>query len=711
MSTTFARSAFIRLASSSLAGLTLAFRLDGPAHANGLPGLEARGSDFAPNVWLTVHPGNTVTVTINKSEMGQGVVTGLPTLIADELDFSLERVAVEFCIADSKYVYPGGRPSLGTGGSTSMRTSWTILRRAGATARAMLVQAAANAWNADPATLATSAGNVIDPASHRRATYGSLAKAASRLPVPTDVALKKPDQWNLIGKPSTRQLDTVAKTTGTTTFGLDVVVPGMRYAALVRPGVVGGAIKSFDARRARTVKGVIDVVQVPQGVAAIATNTWAAFKGKEALVVEFDDGPNGELNSPALFAAAERLVRNSGAARVASKRGDAEAAAGKTLEAVYRGPYLAHAAMEPWNATADVRADACEVWVGTQAQTAVQTLAARYSGLPLEKCVVHTTYLGGGFGGRSVPDPAGEAVAVSKAIKAPVKVVYPREDDIAQDHYRPMSVNVLRGVLDPSGNPIALTHTVASQAVYLPHGSAGVDRSAMSGAADMPYDIANFTAAWAPFEPGIRVGNWRAPDANFNAFALESFVDELAHAGGRDPVQFRLALLGHDARSANVLRTVAQRANWNGARGANVFRGVAIGNWNGSYCAQIADISLDGGSLKVHRVSAVVDCGLIVNPEIVVAQVQSGIVFALSAALTGKITIGQGRAEQKNFDSYTVVRNADTPAIDAFAVPSQEAPSGVGEIGVPALAPAVANALFAATGKRVRDLPLHDSLG
>jgi isoquinoline 1-oxidoreductase subunit beta len=498
MSMTFARSEFIRLASSSLAGLTLVVGFEGCARMQGQTALaEGTDQDFTPNVWLTVHPDNTLTVTINKSEMGQGVATGLPTLVADELDFPFDRVAVEFCIADPKYVYPDGR-GIGTGGSTSMRTSWLILRRAGATARAMLVQAAAKAWNVDPATLTTSDGSVIDPASKRRATYGSLAAAASRLPIPADVELKKPEQWNLIGKASTRRTDVVAKTNGSAKFGMDVVVPGMRYAALARPTVVGGKVKSFDARRAKAVKGVIDVVQVPQGVAVIADNTWAAFKGKAALVVEFDDGPNAGLNSSELFAQAERLAKSPSGAKIALTRGDAAAAVGKTLEAIYRGPYLAHAAMEPWNATADVRADACEVWVGTQQQTGVQNIAAQYSGLPLEKCVVHTTFLGGGFGGRSAPDPAGEAVAVSKAIKAPVKVVYTREDDMTQDHYRPMSVNAVRGVLDPSGTLIALTHTVASQAVNqvgVSNGPGGIDRAAINGVANMPYDIPNVTAA------------------------------------------------------------------------------------------------------------------------------------------------------------------------------------------------------------------------
>ncbi|MGZ3549791.1 MAG: molybdopterin cofactor-binding domain-containing protein [Vulcanimicrobiaceae bacterium] len=364
------------------------------------------------------------------------------------------------------------------------------------------------------------------------------------------------------------------------------------------------------------------------------------------------------MNSANLFEEAERLAKSPSSATIAAKRGDAQTAVGKTLESIYRGPYLAHAAMEPWNATASIHADSCEVWVGTQAQTAVQALASHYSGLPLEKCLVHTTFLGGGFGGRSVPDPAGEAVAVSRAINAPVKVVYTREDDITQDHYRPMSVNALRGVLDANGKLIALTHTVASQFISRPTpGSTELYfRSAMNGASNIPYDIANFTAAWAEFNPGIRVGNWRAPDANFNTFAVESFIDELAHAAGKDPVEFRLAMLGHDAKAANVLRTVASRAAWSGTRGTDVFRGVAVSSWNESYCAQIADVSIDNGAIRVHRVSAVVDCGLVVNPDIVEAQVQSGINFALSAALTSKITIAHGTAEQTNFDSYVTDR-------------------------------------------------------
>ncbi len=709
-----ARSGFIRLATSSLAGLSLAVSFGAGAAEAAASDAAASGAGFSPNVWLTVHRDNTLTVTINKSEMGQGVATGLPTLIADELDFPFERVAVQTCVADAKYVYPGGRPALGTGGSTSMRTSWTILRQAGATARAMLVSAAAQSWNVDPAQLTTAGGVVLDPATNRRASYGDLAEAASRLPVPTEVALKTPAQWNLIGKPATRRVDVAAKSTGSAKFGMDVVVPGMRYAALVRPRVPGGKIKNVDATKAKAVKGVAGVVVVPQGIAVVAHNTWAAFKGKAALVVDFDDGPNAGVNSAALFAAAERLAKNAAAAKVAVQRGDAGAVSGRSFDAVYRGPYLAHAAMEPWNATADVRAGSCEVWIGTQQQTAVQQLASQYSGLPPERCIVHTMFLGGGFGGRSVADPAGEAVAVSKAIGAPVKVVYTRADDIEQDRYRPLSVNALHGVLDPGGKLIALTHTVASQPLSrarLADSPGGIDHSAVNGAANMPYDVANFTASWADFDSGIRVGNWRAPDANFNAFALESFIDELAHAAGADPVAFRLAMLGSDPRTANVLRLVAERAGWQGARGAGVFRGVAVGNWNGSYCAQIADVSMAGGALRVHRVCAAVDCGQLVNPDIVAAQIESGINFALSAALTGKITIAHGRAEQKNFDTYTVLRNAGAPKIDVFTVPSREDPTGVGEIAVPALAPAVANALFAATGKRVRNLPLSDALG
>lgn len=374
------RSDFIRLGSSAVAGLCLA--IDLPILARGA-GADSAATDFAPSVWLAIHPDNTLTVTINKSEMGQGVATGLPTLVADELDVPFENVAVAFCLADAKYAYPPG-DRLGTGGSTSMRTSWLILRQAGATARAMLIAAAAKTWGVDPASLTTEAGNVVDRAANRRASYGSLAAAASQLPVPTGVALKSPEQWNLIGKPAARLIDAAAKIGGTATFGLDVVVPGMRYAALVRPPTVNGKIKRVDATRAKAVKGVLAVVQVPQGVAVVATNTWAAFKGKAALDVEFDDGPNSAVTSNQLFADAERLLKTPGAARIAVQRGDPPDA-GKSLEATYRGPYLAHAAMEPWNATANVTADACEVWVGTQAQTAVRALAARYSGLPLEQ--------------------------------------------------------------------------------------------------------------------------------------------------------------------------------------------------------------------------------------------------------------------------------------------------------------------------------------
>jgi isoquinoline 1-oxidoreductase subunit beta len=714
MSTALSRSEFIRLTSSGFVGFVLAVGIDGCAKVSA-PGSMPAGAAWSPSAWLRISPDNTVTVVLAKSEMGQGVSTGLPTLIAEELDFPLEQMKIEFAPAEARYAYPGSHGVLGTGGSTSMRTSWLLLRNAGATARAMLVAAAAKQWNVDASTLHTSNGSVIDSVNSRQLLYGSLASAAADLPVPGQVGLKPKSQWTVIGKASTPRLDIPAKVNGSATFGMDTKVPGMKYAALAMSPTFGGKVRNFNASKAKAQPGVIDVVQVPQGVAVIASNTWAAFAGKQALSVTWDSGPNASLESATMFEESERLARDPSAGVIATKRGDVESVVGHALEAIYRGPYLAHATMEPMNATADVRGDSCEVWVGTQSPTIAQAAAAQYSGLSPERCKVHTTYLGGGFGRRSYPDPVAAAVSISKAIKSPVKLVYTREDDVQHDYYRPMSVNAIRGVLDSSGRLTALSQTVVSESVLswfpLHLGGSGYDRISMEGAAEPVYDIPNFTARYVQSTYRIPVGFWRAPDANWNIFVLESFVDELAHAAGKDPVAFRLGMLSSDKRSANVLRIVAQRSQWASSPGSGVFRGVAVGPWNGSFSAIVAEVSMNQGVPRVRRVFAVVDCGQVVNPDIVTAQVESAVNYGLSAALTGKITIKDGSVEQGNFDSYTVLHMAEAPAIDVLAVDSDEAPTGIGELGVPGIAPAVANAVFAATGNRARSLPLSDALG
>jgi len=706
MTATVSRSEFVKLAGVFAGSLALGISLEAQASA------ATAASGFAPDVWLHIDPNDVVTVTLNKSEMGQGVMTGLPTLIAEELDLPLERLRVTIAEAAPRYVY-NGATGMTTGGSTSMRDSWLPLRRAGATARAMLVAAAAKQWSVDPAHLATENGVVIDRATNRRATYGSLAALAATLPVPANVSLKDPSQFKLIGAASTRRLDIPAKVNGTARFGMDVKVPGMHYAAIARSPVFGGKVRSFDARKAKAIHGVLDAVEVPTGVAVIAGNTWAAFQGRNALVVEWDEGPNAQLNSAAMFAVSERMASDPAQWQIALQRGHSvdDVHGAKTLEAIYRGPFLAHAAMEPENATAYVHDGICEVWAPTQAQTLGQAKAAAITGLPLEKCIIHTTMLGGGFGRRLQSDYIEEAVAVSNAIKAPVKVVWTREDDTQHDWYRPMSVNAVRGVIDARGRLLALRHVVVAESTRRAHDPSfkAVDPSARNGVTDIPYAIPNYTAAVADYEHGIPVGSWRAPDANWNEFVTESFIDELAHAAGKDPLAFRLAMLPAASPTVQCLREAAARAGWGRPRERGTHQGIAAMYWNGSVGALVADVSVSGGQPKVHHVTAVVHCGTVVNPAIVAAQTQSAITFGLSAALTGKITLEHGRVQQANFDTYTVLHMPDAPSIEVYALPSHEPPTGIGELGLPGIAPAVASAVFAATGKRARSLPFSDA--
>jgi isoquinoline 1-oxidoreductase subunit beta len=709
----FNRGDFIRGSSSLGAGLALGFTIPTVARA-AEESNPARA--FAPNAWVRIAPDDTVTVVVNKSEMGQGVATGLPTILADELDASRKQIRFEFAPAATEYVDAalGLGNVMVTGGSTSIADMWMPLRNAGATARAMLVAAAAKEWGVQSSACRTAEGVVYHDASSRHATYGSLAAAAAAVPVPQNVPLKSPHQFTLIGKPAPR-LDIPNKVNGKTQYGIDVRVPGMLYAAIARSPVFGGRVKSFNASKAKAVRGVTQVVQISNGVAVVAKSTWAAFQGKNALEIVWDEGPLAKADTPGLFAQAEQLAKTRKNERVALLRGNPDSVSGLALEATYRGPLLAHATMEPMNATADVRADSCEVWAPNQVQTASQAIAAKVTGLPLEKCKIHTTFLGGGFGRRLEWDYVQEAVEVSKAIKAPVKVQWTREDDIQHDFYRPMSVNTVRGVLG-GGKLVALTHQVVSASWF--HRWApkdlmamhGIDATAMTDVRDVPYRIPNMRATYIDNENGIPTGSWRAPDASWNDFVTESFIDELAHAAGKDPLAFRLDLLPANSRAAGVLRLAAEKAGWGKSPRPGVAQGLAFAFWAGSYAAMVVDVSTQDKMPKVHRVVAAVDCGTVVNPDIVLQQARSATNFGLSAALTGKITIKNGRVEQQNFFDYTVLRMADAPPIEVHIVPSTEKPTGVGELCTPPIAPAVGNAIFKLTGKRVRQLPFSDAL-
>ena len=557
---TLNRGNFIRVTGELGAGLCLAIYLPGCASSK-TSGVG--GNQFAPNAWVRIAPNDTVTVIVSKSEMGQGVATGLPTILADELDASMDRVRVEFAPAQPHYFDPlFGEQQ--TGGSTSVPNSWMPLRQAGATARAMLIVAAAKQWSVDPSACTAKNGTIYHEASNRTASYGSLALAAAELPVPQHVALKSPDQFTLIGKPAER-VDIPAKVNGSAQYGIDVRVPGMLYAAIARSPVFGGRVKSFDAGGAKTTPGVVQVVQVSDGVAVVAKNTWSAFQGRNALQIVWDEGPNAKVSTETILADAQHRAKNHIDERVAISRGNPNTSQGTVLEATYWGPFLAHATMEPQNATADVQADRCEVWAPTQSQTRAQSIAAKASGLSPEQCIVHTTFLGGGFGRRLEVDYVQEAVEVSKAIRAPVKVMWSREDDIQHDFYRTLHVSVMRGVVS-GGELVSMSHQVVAKSIFRRFAPKffknGLDPGALAEAVDAPYYVPNFRVTYIDQEHPIPTGNWRAPDANWNAFATESFVDELAHAAGKDPLEFRLSLLKNNPRATNVLHVVAEKAGW-----------------------------------------------------------------------------------------------------------------------------------------------------
>ena len=706
------RRTFLKAGTAAGVALVVEFRFLADAQA-------AEG--FAPNAFIRVAPDNTVTVVAKHLEMGQGAHTGLATFVAEELDADWSQVRVESAPADaSRYNNLSWGPVQGTGGSSSVANSWPQLRTAGATARAMLVSAASARWGVPGSELSVDKGVVSHAASGRRATFGELAEAAAALPVPEDAPLKDPKDWKLIGHAAPR-VDSKAKTDGSARFTLDVHLPDMLTAVIARPSVFGATVKSVDRTAALAVRGVTDVVEVPAGVAVLAKGFWAARQGRAKLRVDWDETKAEHRGTEDLLTEYRALAETPGAS--ARRDGDTAAAfqgAAKTFEAVYVFPYLAHATMEPLDCVVRLSGDRCEVWAGSQIQTIDQGVVAGVLGLAPDKVEVHTMLAGGSFGRRATPngDVAGETASIVKAIggRQPVKLVWTREDDIRGGRYRPLFLHKLRAGIDASGRIVAWEHRVVGQSFLkgTPFSGMvkdGVDATAVEGASTLPYAIPNLGVDVHSPDVGVPTLWWRSVGSSHNAFSTETFFDELAHAAGRDPFELRRELLKDHPRHRGVLELAAAKAGWGTPLPTGRARGIAVHESFGSFVAQVAEVSLRPDGLpQVERVVCAVDCGIAVNPDVIRAQMEGGIGFGLGTALWSEVTLDKGRVVQSNFHDYRTLRIDEMPKVEVHIVPSAETPTGVGEPGVPPIAPAVANAFFQLTGQRVRRLPFVRSV-
>ncbi len=686
---------FLKLGAAAGSGLLLGVYL--PDHPR-----ELVGPPLQPNVFVRIDADGTVAIWVGKAEMGQGVRTSLPMIIAEELDADWSKVQVIQADAHpNKY----GRQI--TVGSSSVRGgAWLPLREAGAAAREMLVGAAARQWGVDASRCHTERGYVIHQASGRRLSYGDLTDGAAELPVPENPRLKDPSEFRLINT-HIPLVDTALKVTGQATFGIDVRTPNMLFATVVHCPVFGGSVGSFDATRAREVPGVRHVVEISQGIAVVADNTWAAFQGAKTLFITWADS-DFSMNSADISRSFVRLAEREGA--VARDDGDADAAlrrATRRIEATYDAPYLAHATMEPMNCTADVRSDRCEVWAPTQNPQGTQGTAARISGLPSEKVTVHVTYLGCGWGRRSRTDFVQDAVETSMKVGAPVQVVWTREEDMQHDLYRPAAHSRFEAGLGEDGKVIALKSRIVAPPISGRRRRGGVDRNAVDGIANMMYGIPNvFIDNHASSVP-VPTGHWRSVGPSQNTFFIESFIDEIAHAAQKDPYELRSELLHGHPRGRRVLAVAAEKAGWGTPPPAGRARGIAIVENKGTIVAEVAEVSLDDGHVRVHRVVCAVDCGQVIHPDIVDAQMVGSVVCGLTAALYGEITLEHGRVRQGNFDDYPMLRIDEMPDVEVHTLESTEPPGGVGEPGVPPIAPAFTNALFVLTGTRIRRLPIQ----
>ncbi|WP_428668498.1 molybdopterin cofactor-binding domain-containing protein [Reyranella sp.] len=705
--TTLSRRGFL-VAGSATAGLLVGVNL--PASA-APPSTSAKG--FTPNAFVHIGEDGLVTLTMPYVEMGQGTYTSIPMLVAEELEIPLSRVRLEHAPPDEKtYGNPLIAGVQATGGSTAIMASWKPLREAGAVARTLLIKAAAEQWKVASDTCHAVAGEVVHAASGRRASYGALAAAAARLPIPRDVTLKDPTAFKLIGTPAKR-LDAGAKVNGTAVFGIDARPAGVKVATLAQSPEFGGRVRRVDDRAAMAVKGVRQIVRLDDAVAVVADHMGAALKGLAALEIEWEDGVHRQVSNGQVVRELEQATLAAGP--VAEKIGDvatALASAPTKIEAIYQVPFLAHATMEPMNCTVHVRPGGCDVWVGTQVAARAQAAAAKVTGLPLEKVALHQHLIGGGFGRRLEVDGVTRATEVAMKVPGPVKVVWTREEDIRHDMYRPYWLDRMSAGLDGEGRPVAWSHRFAGSSViarWLPPGfSKGLDPDSIDGAVNFAYDLPNKQVEFLRVEPpGIPTAFWRSVGPSHNVFVVESFMDELAAAARQDPVAYRLALLDKAPRAKAVLALAAQKAGWGQTLPAGSGRGISLQSVFGSYLALVAEVAVAADkSVRVRRVVAAVDCGTVVNPDTVRAQIESGVNFGITAALYGEITVKDGKVEQSNFDDYRMLRIDEAPAIEVYIVPSTEAPGGMGEPGTSAIVPAVANAVFGATGRRLRKMPV-----
>ncbi len=672
---------------------------------------------FAPNAFIRIGTDGRVTMIMGQVEMGQGMYTAMPMLLAEELEVGLDQVRLEHAPPDDKLYANPIFHFQATGGSTSVKGLYEPMRRAGATARTMLMAAAAKRWKVDPASCRAERGAVIHTPSHRRLSYGALAAAAAALPIPDNVVLKRPEDFKLIGTPAKR-LDTPDKVNGRAQFGIDVRLPGMKIATVAASPALGGTVAGLDEAKAMAIAGVRQIVKLDDVVAVVADHMWAAKQGLAALAIRWDDGPNAKVSTADVVRELDAASQQPGV--VARKEGDAAAAiagaAGK-LEAVYQAPFLAHTTMEPINCTVHVRPDGCEVWTGSQVLARAQATAAQVTGLPLEKVVVHNHLLGGGFGRRLEVDYVTQAVRIAKQVDGPVKVVWTREEDVQHDVYRPYYYDRIAAGLDAHGKPIAWTHRLVGPSILArwapPAFRNGLDGDALDGAVHLQYDIPAIQVEYVRHEePVVNTGFWRGVGVTHNTFVIESFIDELALAAKADPFEYRRALLAKSPRARTVLELAAQQAGWGETLPAGRGRGIALmySGWD-TYVVQVAELSVsESGEVRVHRIVCAVDCGTVVNPDIVKAQIEGGVIFGIGGALWGEVTLKNGRVEQSNFHDVRVLRMNETPPIEVHLVRNLEPPGGIGEPGTAVTAPALANAIFAATGKRIRKLPLVSAL-